>query len=311
MHVGIGGLFPVVSACQSVYEDANEKSLMDNMNAILEELSVIITANMVIGQDAVENIEDSYRITSTVQQMTDNVTISAPVSDLEDILQIPRSSVSIPAIENGSTTDQMAVNFIETSSRLFTNGSSFNSNTAKIIVTMVSNGDSSPSYQLISFVLQNHEPQTYGNSTVNRTAYSTTCRKKETSSTVHLCPSGELLHHNCTGSGGTITSVCPMVVNRPKCQVLVGDTLLTGDMCRVLSYTSTNTTCECRLDYTSLRRRLASGGGAYESSGAVELVAMSEYSGDGVVDTLTYADDVTVSDLEDSYQVIVLYATLW
>lgn len=266
---------------------------------------------MVVGQDAVETIEDSYRVTSTVLQIIENVTVTSPSTDLENVLQIPKSFVTIPAQESGSTTDQMTVNFIETSSRLFTNGSSFNSNTAKIIIKVVSDGGNGPLYQLINFVLQNYAPQVYSNSTDNRTEFSTTCTAKDRRTVVHTCPSGELLFHNCTGTRGVITSLCPQLVQRPKCQVLVGDTLLDGDLCRVASYTATNTTCECRLDYTSLRRRLSSDGGVYESSGGVELVAMTEYTGEGFVDTIMYSDNITVNDLKGSYEVILLYAALW
>mmetsp|Transcript_27237 Transcript_27237/g.37411 ORF Transcript_27237/g.37411 Transcript_27237/m.37411 type:complete len:938 (+) Transcript_27237:1783-4596(+) len=131
----------------------------------------------------------------------------------------------------------------------------------------------------------------------------------------YTCPgSGQLLMHNCKDRIGTLKSYCP--VFKPSCQTLTKNGAFQSSNCVLLNHSATEIMCECEISDSSIvgKSRLLLDGvnSIEETSGAMQLVAISEYVTADVVHTFTAAPNLnSPENIEKVLSVIVMFAAMW
>jgi hypothetical protein len=139
-----------------------------------------------------------------------------------------------------------------------------------------------------------------------------------TSSVNYTCPDGQEVSHQCTDDSEIITTLCPAIRYLPVCRIISSDENDVPSSCSLLSFTSTNVTCNCTMllqqssgSVTDNGRRHLSRSSGVESSGYVEMVSMAEYSYEGFISTNSEVTDVSIGDLRNGLIVIVMFSVFW
>ena len=122
------------------------------------------------------------------------------------------------------------------------------------------------------------------------------------------------MSHRCTDGHEVITSTCPVIQYVPVCHLLSSsDSIAAPSLtCTLVYFTSTSVVCNCTisLEQTNDRRRLYASS-SVESSGYAEVVAMTEYTTSGFVETNRDVTGITLNDVERGTTVIVMFGVLW
>lgn len=131
--------------------------------------------------------------------------------------------------------------------------------------------------------------------------------------------SGTVIHHNCTGIRGILTSYCPVLA--PACGSLdissAGITYAAD--CAILRYNSTFTSCYCSLGDSGSRsqqsvhaRRLATTGAFIAANGVSNMIASPAFVAANTSDSFEPVDLLIAEDsMEHPDVVVILISTLW
>jgi hypothetical protein len=179
-------------------------------------------------------------------------------------------------------------------------------------------------------VFQNNAAQEYitnsSNTSSSVTQFVTNCENitaaaaavATTSSVNYTCPDGQEVSHQCTDGSEIITTLCPAMRFLPVCRILSSNENDVPPACSLVSFTSTNVTCNCTMflqqssgSAANNGRRHLSRSSGVESSGYIEMVSMAEYSYEGFISTNSEVTEVSIGNLRSGLIVIVMFSVFW
>ena len=70
----------------------------------------------------------------------------------------------------------------------------------------------------------------------------------------YQCANGLTVTNICRGKPGPVTSTCPYLLTKPTCGIL-SSSMVTNNVCTMVSYTNTETTCQCAVPNTDFSAR--------------------------------------------------------
>jgi hypothetical protein len=305
----VAQLYTVMDSCGTVFAD-NVGVVLDGDDAFLESdwayyhsilaaLGEVISRDLVPGQSSDRMSELSRSSSAYSDDSTGNLAISIPSKPWERAVGIEKSSVESDGFSG-------VIEVEETAAKVHSNGSSFVSNPLRIRMATTKSALTSTNEFIV--VLQNHEAVSY--IPVNTTSsfeFITLCLPDDLTTYNHTCADSNVtLSHQCDGKYISLSSLCPIVGQRPSCSVISTDTAGT---CIVQSFTTTKTVCRCNMTLKAGGRRLAVGEDSDDSTGTMSIATISQFVAEEFAATIS--DEVTVNDLKNSVTVIMVFGMFW
>ena len=299
----------LISVCMEVYVDTsrsgNNVAELQSAEEIQTRLSLLVAADMILGQQPVDIIEDFYRMSVNLlpPQPNASAVLSAPSSPSELAFRRRPSQIYITFKEesvNGST-----VIVTERPSRQLDNNTNVISNLIKMDMPDITLID-----DIVSFVIRFERDVDFAvDPSVNQT-FHTSCNGTTAWQDHFTCANGFVITHRCDSRQENLESACPWSHWQPTCALVVDGSLdAASGACKVANHTPSMMTCACSLRavQTRVNRRL----GVLEQSGYIEGCALSEHLYEEFRGTLTRSDELTLQDFRKSMMVLVLYIILW
>jgi hypothetical protein len=318
-------MFPIFNTCLSILSNDPAITIF---NLAIEKLITTISTTLMSGISPQEVVQSSIRMTSVTQSVdsTDPLVVKIPSTALETSLDLPKSSilyssskssVSVTAVERLSRYQNEVSNSLRHLSQ-FTRSENLSkkksSNSLHVVVQRLDD-ESLDDVSTILVVLQLDQEQVYGNISGTNVTFQTICN--DTAIHKYECPSGEVISHDCSEHEGLrVISICSMQQRLPSCAVLDDSPQVRQSNCSVVSYTSKNTTCICRVPFTPTSnqdssRKSSSTNNHIGSSSTVTVIAMSQYTTSGFTSTVVQSDGVTVGKVRSSILVLAMFIVLW
>lgn len=273
----------------------------DNINDIQKTIQLLgkysqsVSDQMYVGQESVSNILDTFRLSTSIYG--GEVLETIPLTESEVYAGVIPSSVHIsPNMDE----TPIKVSTIMTKSKMFGEfGLDFNSNSMSLQLDGVQ-----PNTEVI-IVLQNNQPEKF--ITINSTySYSHTCSDGDFSTTEIACPdTGFKFNFVCNGWVDYMNATCPSQTLLPICNILNKNSSTSN--CRMISYTSMNTTCSCIMNPND-RRRL----NTLDDIGATELVSMSAFISNQFAGTISTPPSFSSwEDVKKVMIILLMYGIYW
>ena len=311
-YSSVSGVLDAVDAVATASSLNNVTSLQ-----FVETISLFndfVTSQMVQGQDVVEYLYASFRLSALRQVNSDasSLALSEPLSVDETTAAVVSSSVAV-ALDAG-VVEEVSVNLVTTTASSYgALGASFNTNPLRVTVNRASAAAST----VVTFTLMHIEAVDFTSAADAKAwSFNTTCfGGSDASLHNYTCPqSGEVLVHNCSGLTGVLTSYCPVL--RPSCNVLntsaAGSVNSNNSVCIATHFDALSTTCVCNITADTAAgsgRRLSN---ALAQSGVLDIATSSLYLANEFTNTFNSADDLTsVAALQRVLIVIIMFGTLW
>ena len=330
------GVLGALSNCDHVYVDnsrprangrteASSSKILKNSIRLRAQFNNLASQSMIVGEKNLEFIDTYSRSTILKDNINKENVQSVPRTQLEDFFSIDKTSVRFMGAENMENVEDITRSVIleETDSELFANTSAFSAHPLKVKYFLTSSEEMSPNIRSPSIlvVFQNIASLQYVTNSSNSSLLLTTNCQNWTIPSFHnyTCPNGDMVTHHCTHLGEIMTTICPALQHLPTCRILATNyqkDSTTLDSCRMVGYTSTNVTCNCTIllehsSGTRVSERRGSTSAAEESSGYVEVAAMSEYTYQGFISTNSEITQVSMHDIRASLLIITMYSILW
>jgi hypothetical protein len=253
-----------------------------------------VSTQLYPGQDDVVTILDSFRMTTSAT-LNNEIFTTLPLTENEQ-----RSGVVASSIFITNSTDLKLTTITTKAKQFGIIGNEFNSNPIHLQIDGNTLSD-------VIVILQNIAPVIFEtkNSSIQ---YLHNCSDGEISTTNIICPdSGFSFDFVCNGWIDYMNATCPSQTQEPGCNILNIDN--STNMCRMISYTSTNTTCSCsiNIDVNSGRRL-----NTLDDIGATDLVATSKFVVNQFAGTISYPPEFNSwDDIKKVMIVLLMYIILW
>ena len=296
-----------------------------NVKALLQSYGSVVANDMVAGQASVGMIASHFRMSVSLVDSSgsdNNVSLAIPQTLAEQYTKTPVPSAQL-ASSSSTQSAPMSVSTIVMNSVLFgdpnlqsgvvmvhTNNVGASADTVKAVITLQNNAP-------IEFHSGDFSRRTL--STAEESAFSVTCAKGVKSSKTFLCPPTGLegrgggsteIEISCDGTeAGVRKKYCPAKRLVSVCESLGSNS--TGRQCSVRGFTSTNTTCVCSFRNDTASSTLVAagggrgGGGADAGGASVDIGSMLSFVAADMGATWTSADDLTLTNVADNWQVLV------
>jgi hypothetical protein len=311
---------------------STETTLSETIQQLIVAFTDFVLIDLVDGEEAVEYIQDHYRIATVLSSSTQDstepnststssfLTIKAAQTEGEELSGQHATSVTVRLDSEPSATGAIAappvigISIIETSAQVYISQkpekfTSLISNPVKVVISQVPTNDPLTEHpSTVIFVLQNPVEQSYGEEIITNETFTTDCGTNSSENYNHTCENGALLWHRCQrpNSKLTMTTKCPSRYYQPVCRILLDGEFSEVQNCVATNYTSFSTTCECPIS-SSQARRLTT----LEESGTVECCAMAEFVVDDFTSTITMSTEWDEDGLKKTIGVIILFVLLW
>jgi len=295
----------VLSNCLVVYESnstADNENQITNTTALIRQWGLLISSDLVFGQEFVEVIESSYRQRIGVVSATKigDIMTSSAASNIERFVDLNPSTVTVN--KSISLDEDLHITVSEYSSSLYENGTTMASNPISLYIS-----DQASIADVVYFNLSTFSDVNFGVDRNHNFSHTWQCDIGQKGVVFnYTCPDSANIMHQCTGRKYNITIRCPLVTTLPTCAVVINGKINANSFCELHSFAPSYAVCECFL--TSGRRLVSD---LFTADTSVEVVAISEYLGKDFYETIVYADDLTVKDLNDSIAVILMFAAMW
>ena len=328
--IGVVGLFEVLDNCDDMYArlsfsgatrkpSAERMRGMENNNNLRDILSIFVEDSMVAGEKAKNFIQSYSRL--SISKSTANTAIEqyVPKTQLESFFGHSTSMIRLEESDSGDYTMTRSVILEETAAV----NSSLTSNSISVR-QLYGSADKNALNELsnshVLITIQSNIPQNYVtlNESVNATRFLTRCSLSNLSHSIinFTCPNGEVVSHVCGATNEIITSVCPTQLYLPACVIL--SPARSQSSCELVSFTSTNVTCNCSMtlhqssvtDESDGIVRLSRSRSA-ESSGYIEIATMSQHSFEGVISTNRDVAELSAGDVVNGLTIIVMFSIFW
>eukprot|EP00597_Dinobryon_sp_UTEXLB2267_P012543 CAMPEP_0170122720 /NCGR_PEP_ID=MMETSP0020_2-20130122/16918_1 /TAXON_ID=98059 /ORGANISM="Dinobryon sp., Strain UTEXLB2267" /LENGTH=2177 /DNA_ID=CAMNT_0010353853 /DNA_START=1571 /DNA_END=8104 /DNA_ORIENTATION=+ len=289
-----------------------QTAVSDTMDT-LQVISSALATNMLPGQDGLSTVQGQFRLSVAVisGENEEGHTISLPQTASEMQSANPSSSVNVPAVTN-SNASSVAISLMSIRSSLFEGGSQFKSNPMKmhfsslpcqfldqpceVVVVMQTNG-------ILSFA---------ATSTNDVETFQVKCPQIGFNSS-YKCKNGHIIDTSCKNVIGIVRWQCPPLHFISACTSLGSDsTVESTSSCRLLNYTSTNTTCACGINLNTgaatIQRRLQESGTS--TSHSVSVTTLLKSVAASSKSTVLSAAQLNSDDIKREWTVLVTVGML-
>ena len=304
------GIINVVSSIGWTEEDASSggeviEASVASTRELLGLYSTLIGLQLVVGEDAVLTQAPTFSVVTMAADLASggNVTVHTPLSVVEREAGLLPQGIQF---DGGSDWSAGGATF----SLMSTKARVFNSTAFKSDVLRFRHSDDICSALSancnVLITLQNPSPVDYDALKSEVVSHRVDCEAGVVHAETVVCPGNNTITVHCNGSwAGQTNLTCPVRDASVVCNELSG-VYASDSSCSVVGFTPLNTTCSCPLasSGSSQRRRLSSGG-ENSTTADVEFVAMLEYTTSEFFSTWQTADDLTLSSLEDSWEVLL------
>ena len=240
---GLDSTFSVVmNALSSVMglKSVLSSDLFIKVNEAFSSVSMGRQSNMAIGDESVV-LSDNCRIKVTLSYAGDfnASTLAMPQTDVEAFTGKSPNYASVNVF--GDSYDSVSVSITQFTQNPYV-GTNLSSTTIKVQTYYYSTSSDNE----VTVVLQNPAPIIYKYIPPERKNIQ--CNGATQPYLVRVnCTSGFVAHVPCPGNRtGNLIYTCPEVRGQPQCMLGNGIVLAASTKCRVIAYTSYNTTCKCR-----------------------------------------------------------------
>lgn len=304
LDVGAEALSVLVDGSQIGVQDDEVSSLTSTVVDLLGKYGQVVVESMFPGESAQKTIGNMFRVTSSVHAETANISVTTPLTVLEQLSGHSFTQIYFSGAASGDTIIKSTS--LITRSGLYGNSSltRFRSDPVQFQVFGLTNSNvtNPPS---VRFVIQNEIPQPTSHVFVNET-FVTTCEEGHREVFNYSCSSSAfVIRHNCSGSGDILTSKCPNLVSAASCGSI-------SDLywCETVNFTATNTTCVCSMRVG--KRRLDTTKKITSSVASSAVVTLTIYEANQFAGTLSAAASFdSIADVKKVIIVILIFGTLW
>jgi hypothetical protein len=344
------GVLGVLDSCDQVYAGGvadvgglrsqsvlSSTSSLDNNNLLRSSFKGLASKAMLEGEKDKVFIDTYLRSSVSKNNAADNSEQVIPQTSLEKVFSVAKSSLQLTGVQsarNSSDSFSRSIFLDESDLRFYLNSSDYTSNPLKVgyflssLTAQTLPPTASTPFVIVTF--QNNAPQEYvtnsslNNTTDEGTRYVTNCAFANISAAmpsvmfIYTCPSGDVVSHDCSDTEVVFTSVCPPRLAIPVCRILSSSAQDTLAPCEMVSFTPSYVICNCTVpltqstsDSTGSNRRRLYASSTVESSGFLEMVAMTEYTYQGFVQTNSDVSKVSLGDIQNGLIVIIMFSTLW
>ena len=266
-----------------VLSDISVSPMMD----LLSKYGAIMANDMYSGQTDVSVIRNNFKVVAQAFDTEDTSVLRLPQTSLENYAGINPTEIRVNAQQ------PIKISLISTPSKLYSDNLDVNPVRVQIL-----NDEPNEEMKFI-IVLQNNNVMNYTSMMYkSNEKYISECEDNEESKSTYICESGYIIEHVCDGVYTKLTSECPSTIGLPKC----------SDNCKLISYTQTNTTCECSITF---RRRMDAGQEIMDNTGITDVMTMTEYVAGEFLGTLSSASSMTPKSINNVIIVILMFAVLW
>jgi hypothetical protein len=313
--------------------------------AVLSQYSQLVASDFVLGEAPKTVIYNNFRMSTLIglvpdQNHPNSMTAEVPKTEIEHILQTPKSSLELFSTSNSTSNSfPVTVSLIQTFEKSYTSQPSvFYSDPIQFSYSVVNysqsvvGNHSADYFANFRFKIRHNEAITrfnVGNTTMQE-GFHSACTSGISNSTSYLCkPSEKVLVHHCNGSfTGTMISYCPVII--PICNSInVSSSLLSSNhsVCQTVSFTKSETICVCSFGNTNnsavtiesdrTEKRLSISSATYSSSlpqrgGTSNLVAATEFLVNDFLHTFSGQNALGSSaGAEKSKIMIIVICTIW
>ena len=231
----MNSLSSVISMRSSLSTD-----LFSNVNEALSSVAMGRQSNMAIGDESVVlSDECRMKVAMTYAGTMNSTILTIPQTDLE--LFMGRHPNSATVYIFGESSDSVSISVTQYMMNAFPDAN-LSSSTIKVQTYFYS----TPSDNELTVILQNPVPIHYKYIPAEKRNVQCSMATQPYQIRVN-CTSGLVAHVPCPGNRtGNFIYTCPEMRGRPQCKMGDGMVLTASSKCRVVAFTSYNTTCKCR-----------------------------------------------------------------
>jgi hypothetical protein len=315
----VQGVLDVVSSITKI-DSKSTLSTMSHAKALYNSFANFAANDMVGGQSGIQTVSNNIRFSTTVAFVRSGISSSTALSPLEQYLDVQPQSISFAGTSDSSDSDYISVTIIETPSSLADiNSSRLLSNPMTIVLggSPCTSDSENACYADVVLRLNNDLSSKSYEEPVEVT---TECMSGEMTTRTAVCPYGSDIPVVCEGSHGFVQTICPVEKYAAVCANLNGGL----SNCSVSSNTSSSVTCRCLIspvsssDIRRVRRHRFrqlntdndDNNQDPSTTSSVEFGAMLETTLSSFVQTWSSADDLTLSSVAQSWDVLVTIGTI-
>ena len=302
----------------------NTASSLEAILGHLGQFGLTLAGNMLPGQDAVESMQSTFRLSATVvpsyEAGSKAMAVGVPQSTLEVATRQTQATVSVPCDASTTADDFLHVTSISMPSSF--SGDSLQANPLIVYLSRLPCFSSRTGCE-IEFTLPNTNPRPdllRNVSAANETA-SAHCLAGVRSEFNYTCSSGYVLNFTCSGDfAGVIRRRCPSVKYNSSCTLLNSGLIAEGGaQCRAVAQSEFSTTCQCPLLARSTpipgnlaRRRLqeVSNNGSLQGVHSISVSSLLVTITGGVESTILSATELNVNVIQKGVTVLVTMLVL-
>ena len=236
----------------ALLKNGGTAALTVTTSSLLQSYSNLVLSQMVNSQFDVSALYESFRSLNSVQTVSNGaITLMSSVTSQESLVGLQPNSISLQ-----TASDITNVKLGMVVMRSLSLGSSLASkvHSDPLIVTLPDLTVCASSGCGFTVIMQTVDNATYidGSSTVK--AFTTACNSTAYHMT-YQCANGLNVTNVCHGKPSTVTNTCPYLLTKPTCGRILSS-VTADDVCTMVSYTGTSTTCQCTVpnSYFSSRR---------------------------------------------------------
>jgi hypothetical protein len=307
-YVGDSTVAPLMASALSMVLNKGADLPSNLTTVILEaltQLSASIQTTLVVNEDPVNLITGNIRMSAGILSAGAMGTMKVPSSMTEafENISVPSIQINMSSVSNVLTVNSaVSVSIRQLMLPLFPSNYSTDSTAVGVQISESLEFD---------LTLINREPIFYYNSSLAGVKIVQCGWSRLPYNVSRVCPDGTIVNVTCTGYKGNTSFLCPGLYHDvPVCAAISSSQTNVlqaspDSVCRVRSYTSTQTVCTCRREVSALRRQLASGQGDFD-----EFTSDSALLADNFVENVNAFSDLNLRSIEDNRTIFTILCTI-
>jgi hypothetical protein len=327
----LAAIYQTLDDCQTVYIDngvvidlngdgnnGTRRSLAAQsgaLNTLINEYASVVSNGIEGGQDLVGEPSTNFRTSNYFSSNIEVLTFNVAQTDAEIAANSPNSVLYVDLGAAGSDSE-LSTSLVESVYQMYSSSEeeTIIGNPLKASFSRSSvNGKVGLEFHLVNVV----GAVEYGDIRTTNETLATDCRKGTYKAENYTCASGYFLENQCADNSTahhTLTSNCPNSTFLPVCGLIIDGSIYlenpdpAGNIsCMTASYTNDSVVCGCGMylhsEVIGDRRRLAT-----EESNTIEVVSLTTYVADGVVNTVYSVTEVVNTNV---WIIITMVVCLW
>ena len=221
-------------------------------SSLLQSYSNLVLNQMVNSQFDVSALYETFRSLNSVQTVSNGaISLTSSVTSQESLVGLQPNSISL---QTASDVTDVKLGMVVMRSLSFGSSMALEVHSDPLIVTLPDLTVCADSGCGFDVTMQTVDDATYIDGSTTVKSFTTVCN----SSAYHVtyqCANGLNVTNICHGRPSTVTNTCPYLLTKPTCG-RISSSATADDVCTMVSYTDTATTCRCTVpnSYFSSRR---------------------------------------------------------